>query len=194
LERFYTLFSKDWKTSAILSVLCGAKQPVRTPESKILSRPALQAERERLRRAGRVVAFTNGCFDLVHAGHVSTISFARRQGDVLILGINSDASVRRLKGDKRPLVEASHRALMMAGLEAVDYVVVFDETEVTQLVADLSPDVLVKGADQAARVVGREIVEGNGGRVVVAPLVEGLSTSQIIERVVRAYGRQKENG
>jgi len=160
---------------------------MRTPESKILTREAMSALRERLRGAGKTVVFTNGCFDLVHAGHVSTLSFAREQGDVLIVGLNTDASVRRNKGDLRPVVAERHRALLMAALEPVDYVVLFDETEVAPLVAQLKPDILVKGQDRADHIVGRDLVEGYGGRVAVAPWVPGLSTSDIIQKILRAH-------
>lgn len=162
---------------------------IRSAEAKILSRQAALARREQLRAAGRRVVFTNGCFDLVHAGHASTMAFARQQGDVLIVGLNSDASVRRLKGDKRPVVAEQHRLALIAALEAVDYVVLFDETEVDTLVGELKPDVLVKGMDRAGNIVGREHVEAYGGRVVAAPFVQGLSTSNIIEKVLAAYGR-----
>lgn len=160
---------------------------IRAPESKILSRPAVLAERERLRKLGKRVVFTNGCFDIVHAGHASTMAFAKQQGDVLIVGLNSDASVRRLKGDKRPVVAEQHRLALIAALESVDFVVLFDETEVDTLVGELKPDVLVKGMDRAGNIVGREHVEAYGGRVVAAPFVQGLSTSNIIEKVLAAY-------
>lgn len=160
---------------------------MRDAVSKILGRSAARAERERLRKAGKKVVFTNGCFDLVHAGHASTMAFARAQGDVLIVGLNSDASTRRLKGDKRPIVPEQHRLALMAALEAVDYVVLFDETEVDALVAELKPDVLVKGADRAGNIVGREHVEAYGGKVIAAPFVEGLSTTGIIKKVLDAY-------
>jgi D-beta-D-heptose 7-phosphate kinase/D-beta-D-heptose 1-phosphate adenosyltransferase len=159
----------------------------RDPQTKILSRPEALAKRGKLRQLGKRVVFTNGCFDIVHAGHASTMAFAKGQGDVLIVGLNSDASVRRLKGDRRPVVAERHRAALIAALEAVDYVVLFDETEVDTLVGELKPDVLVKGMDRAGNIVGREHVEAYGGRVVAAPLVEGLSTSGIIARVLEAY-------
>jgi D-beta-D-heptose 7-phosphate kinase/D-beta-D-heptose 1-phosphate adenosyltransferase len=161
---------------------------MRNAESKIVSRAIIRAERERLRATGKTVAFTNGCFDIVHAGHAATMAFAKAQGDVLIVGLNSDASTRRLKGDKRPIVAEQHRAALIAALEAVDYVVLFDETEVDALVAELKPDVLVKGADRAGNIVGREHVEAYGGKVIAAPFVEGLSTTGIIKKVLDAYG------
>jgi D-beta-D-heptose 7-phosphate kinase/D-beta-D-heptose 1-phosphate adenosyltransferase len=145
------------------------------------------AERERLRSAGQSVVFTNGAFDILHAGHVTYLAFARRQGDVLIVGLNSDLSVRRYKGDKRPLNGERDRARVLAALECVDYVVGFDEDEPHELIRQLLPDVLVKGADWAHYVCGRDVVEAHGGRVVLAELVEGRSTTQLIERILDAY-------
>ena len=155
----------------------------RKPESKILSRADMVAERDRLRAEGKTVAFTNGCFDLMHAGHLNTLFYAREQGDVLIVGLNSDASTRLLKGKGRPIVPETERARLAAAVEAVDYVVLFDEKEVAPLIAELKPDVLVKGGDWAHLVVGREIVEGYGGRVALAPVAQGRSTTDIIARI-----------
>lgn len=161
---------------------------MRTPESKIFSRRDLSVERDRLREEGKTVVFTNGCFDLFHAGHAATFQFAREQGDVVIVGINSDDSMKRLKGPKRPLLAERHRAAVVAAMESVDYVVIFDETEVLPLIEALKPNVLVKGQDREGDVVGQEFVESYGGRVAMAPLVEGLSTSELIKRVLDAYG------
>lgn len=161
---------------------------MREAEKKIWDRAALAAECARLREAGRRVVFTNGCFDLMHAGHATYLQFARAQGDALVVGLNSDASVRRYKGEKRPIVDERNRARMMAALECVDYVAVFDEDEPKALIAELLPDVLVKAEDWAHYVSGRETVESRGGRVVLAPMVAGLSTTAIVERVLRAYG------
>ena len=155
----------------------------RTPESKILTRDAMLAERDRLRDAGSALVFTNGCFDLLHAGHVDYLSFARAQGDALLVGINSDASVRKNKGEGRPLVPQDDRARVLAALEAVDYVVIFDEDEPADLVAAVLPDVLVKGEDWSHYVSGRETVEANGGKVVLAKLTPGRSTSSIIDTI-----------
>ena len=147
---------------------------------------ALRKERERLRAVGAVVVFTNGCFDLLHAGHVAYLEFARRQGDVLIVGLNGDASVRRLKGPTRPVNAQEDRALVLAALECVDYVVVFDEDEPAALIGTLLPDVLVKGEDWAHYVSGREVVEQHGGRVVLAPLLTGRSTTGLLARLKEA--------
>ncbi|MDP6524170.1 MAG: D-glycero-beta-D-manno-heptose 1-phosphate adenylyltransferase [Kiritimatiellia bacterium] len=150
---------------------------------KIVDRGEMPDELLRLRETGKTVVFTNGCFDILHTGHVDYIEFARSQGDVLIIGINSDASVRRNKGGNRPIVPQENRARVLAALESVDYVVVFDEDEPAQLVEELLPDVLVKGADWSHYVSGREAVEKNGGKVILADLTEGQSTTGIIETI-----------
>ena len=154
---------------------------------KILSRDQVLSERDGLHEAGKRVVFTNGAFDILHAGHVEYLSFARDQGDALIVGLNSDASVRRYKGDRRPVNPEADRAHVLAALESVDYVVVFDEDEPQELIAALLPDVLVKGEDWAHYVSGREVVESHGGTVVLAPVAEGHSTSGMIDRIVNAY-------
>jgi len=130
--------------------------------------------------------FTNGCFDLLHPGHIQTLEAARSLGDVLVVGLNSDRSVRALKGADRPVVPESERAEILAALEAVDYVVIFDSETPRDLIAALLPDVLVKGADWGAgEIVGRAEVEGAGGRVVSIPLQPGYSTSEILEAIRR---------
>jgi len=132
------------------------------------------------------VVLTNGCFDLLHAGHVALLEAARREGDVLVVAINSDASVRRLKGDGRPLVPEPERAEALRALEAVDRVVAYDEDTPLAVVTALRPDVLVKGADWAEdRIVGRAEVEAAGGRVVRVALVPGRSTTTLVERIRR---------
>lgn len=147
---------------------------------KILRLPALLRALEAERGRGRKIVFTNGCYDLVHAGHASTLEFARSHGDVLVLGLNSDRSVRRLKGEGRPIVPQADRARLLAAFEAVDYVVLFDEDTPAKLVKALRPDVLVKGEDYR----GKEVVGSrDAGRVVLAPLVKGVSTSDIIRRI-----------
>lgn len=161
--------------------------PVRAPSEKILSRSAMRAERDRLQREGRSLVFTNGAFDILHAGHVTYLNFARAQGDALVVGLNSDASVKRYKGDKRPVNPQDDRALVLAGLECVDYVVVFDEDEPKELIGEIIPQVLVKGADWAHYVSGRDIVEAHGGKVVLADMVAGRSTSNAIQRILEVY-------
>jgi len=147
--------------------------------------PQLISELSRRRAQGEKVVFTNGCFDVLHRGHVEYLSFARNQGDLLVVAINSDASVRRQrKGAGRPFCPQDDRAAVLESLESVDYVIVFDEDTPVKLLETIAPDVLVKGGDYTAQgVVGREVVERQGGRVVVAPLVEGQSTSTIVERI-----------
>jgi rfaE bifunctional protein nucleotidyltransferase chain/domain len=156
---------------------------MRKPESKIIDLETMQAERARLREDGKKLVFTNGCFDILHPGHVTYLNFAREQGDALVIGLNSDASVRRNKDDSRPIVPQDERALVIAALECVDYVIIFDEDEPATVVGELIPDVLVKGEDWAHYVSGREVVEENGGKVVLAPLVKDKSTTNIIEKI-----------
>ena len=163
-------------------------------ETKIVDRAAMVAERARLLAAGRKLVFTNGAFDLMHSGHVSYLEFARLQGDALVVGMNSDASVRRYKGEKRPINAQEDRAQVLAALECVDYVVIFDEDEPAQLIGALQPDVLVKGEDWAHYVSGRDVVEARGGKVVLAPLLKGRSSTGMIDRIIRAYGRQDSTG
>jgi D-beta-D-heptose 7-phosphate kinase/D-beta-D-heptose 1-phosphate adenosyltransferase len=158
-------------------------------QTRILTRDAMKTEMAALHAAGKKVVFTNGAFDIQHLGHLTYMTFARQQGDCLIVGLNSDASVKRYKGDKRPIVPQQERATMLAGLKCVDYVVIFDEDEPKELIAHLLPDVLVKGEDWAHYVSGREVVEANGGRVILAKLVAGRSTTNIIKKVVEAYGQ-----
>ncbi len=147
----------------------------------------MKAERARLRASGKKLVFTNGAFDLMHAGHVGYLEFARQQGDALVVGMNSDASVRRYKGSKRPINEQGDRARVLAALECVDYVVIFDEDEPAVLIGELLPDVLVKGEDWAHYVSGRDVVEKSGGKVVLAPLLKGRSSTGMIERIVEAH-------
>jgi rfaE bifunctional protein nucleotidyltransferase chain/domain len=142
--------------------------------------------RDRLDAAGRKLVFSNGCFDILHRGHVKYLEFARSQGDALIVGLNSDSSVRRNKGPGRPINTEQDRAAVLSALRAVDGVVLFDEDEPRSLIEAILPHVLVKGHDWAHYVSGREIVEANGGRVVLAELLEGHSTTNTIERILRA--------
>ncbi len=156
--------------------------------AKILSLDQLRMERERLRQAGRRVVFTNGCFDLLHPGHVIYLQEARRLGDALIVALNSDRSTRELKGARRPILDQNERAEVMAALGCVDYVTIFDELTPREIISALLPDVLVKGGDWGVdRIVGREEVESAGGTVLSLPFVEGCSTSDVIERIVRRY-------
>jgi len=150
----------------------------------VLSADAAMAVTSALRRAGRRLVFTNGVFDLLHPGHIRYLRAARAEGDALIVGLNSDRSVRAIKGPARPITPEHERAEILAALACVDGVVVFDEDTPADIIARLQPDVLVKGADWAAdAIVGRETVEQRGGRVVRIPVEQGWSTSEIIKRV-----------
>ena len=145
---------------------------------------ALRAALAPRRAAGARVVFTNGCFDLIHPGHVRYLTAARALGDVLVVGLNDDASVRRLKGAGRPVLRAAERAEVLAGLAAVDHVIVFDDDTPGALIDALAPDVLVKGADWATdEIVGGPEVRARGGRVERIPLVPGMSTSGLIRRI-----------
>jgi rfaE bifunctional protein nucleotidyltransferase chain/domain len=146
----------------------------------------LVAERRAWREAGRRVVLTNGCFDLLHPGHVALLEAARREGDVLVVALNSDASVRGLKGEGRPLLPEAERTETLLGLEAVDRVVLYDEPTPIAVIRAVQPDVLVKGADWAAdEIVGRAEVEEAGGLVVRVALLPGRSTSALVERIRR---------
>lgn len=143
------------------------------------TRPELVEARARWRAAGRTVVFTNGCYDILHPGHIRLLERARGLGDVLILALNTDASVARLKGPLRPLISESERARMALALEAVDAVTFFDEDTPRELIAEALPDVLVKGADWAHFIAGREEVEAAGGKVMTLALEPGYSTTNI---------------
>jgi D-glycero-beta-D-manno-heptose 1-phosphate adenylyltransferase len=150
----------------------------------ILSLEQLQVERERLRLAGKTLVFTNGCFDLIHPGHVRYLQQAWALGDALAVAVNSDRTVRELKGEGRPILLEAERAEVLAALGCVDYVVIFDDLTPQRMIASLLPDVLVKGGDwRIDQIVGREEVEAAGGQVISLPYVEGASTSEIIERI-----------
>jgi D-beta-D-heptose 7-phosphate kinase/D-beta-D-heptose 1-phosphate adenosyltransferase len=151
---------------------------------KVLSTAEAVAFVDHLRHDGKDVVFTNGVFDLLHPGHIRYLQDARRQGDALLVAVNSDRSVHAIKGPTRPINPESERAEVLAALACVDAVVIFDEDDPQQIVSRLQPDVLVKGADWALDViVGREVVESRGGRIVRIPVAEGYSTSAIIDKI-----------
>ena len=153
-------------------------------KQKILSPDELLGVRQGLRAAGKTLVFTNGVFDLLHVGHVRYLADARALGDVLLVAINSDRTVRELKGEGRPITNESERAEILAALRQVDYVTIFDDVSPRALITRLLPDVLVKGGDyHLDEIHGREEVEAAGGRVVSLPFIEGASTSAIIERM-----------
>ncbi len=140
--------------------------------------------RAQWRREGKTVVFTNGCYDILHPGHIRTLESCKNLGDILILALNSDSSVRIIKGPKRPIVGEQDRAALASALEAVDGVVLFDEETPRELIAELLPDVLVKGSDWSHFVAGREEVEAAGGRVVLLPLEPGYSTTATVEDII----------
>jgi D-beta-D-heptose 7-phosphate kinase/D-beta-D-heptose 1-phosphate adenosyltransferase len=151
--------------------------------------PALLVELRAHKSAGKKIAFTNGCFDILHAGHVSYLRAARRKGDLLVVGLNSDASIKRIKGPTRPVNNEADRVMVLSELQSVDYVIVFDDDTPTELIRAIKPDVLVKGADYAKdQVVGWEIVESYGGRVELVDLVKGRSTTNIIRKISGGAG------
>jgi rfaE bifunctional protein nucleotidyltransferase chain/domain len=152
------------------------------PSALTLDEAILRFGREK--RNGRRVVFTNGCFDILHPGHIKTLELARAKGDVLIVGINSDASVRQLKGPNRPLIPQDERAEILSALACVDAVVIFDELNPREIIAALLPDILVKGGDWADdKIIGREEVEAAGGRVESIPVVPGYSTTEILRKI-----------
>lgn len=156
---------------------------------KIFSRETLKEQLNRLRQAGETIVFTNGCFDILHVGHVRYLREAKKLGDILVLALNSDASVRAIKGEKRPLVPEDERADIMAALESIDYVILFDDPTPQQLIEYLQPDILVKGGDWAeAAIAGADFVKASGGRVITIPLTEGRSTTNIVEKIRQVYG------
>ena len=164
-------------------------------DRKIASMATLARIVRRAQAKGRRVVFTNGCFDLLHAGHVTLLEQAKQAGDLLVVGINSDRSIRRLKGPTRPIVGERDRARLLAALESVDYVTIFGDPMPARLIAQLRPRVLVKGADWGqGQIVGRDVVEAGGGRVVRVPLVAGRSTSRLVERMGRAAARGRRHG
>ena len=147
----------------------------------------------REKRNGRRVVFTNGCFDLLHPGHIRSLELARELGDALIVALNSDASVRQLKGEGRPILPERERAEILAALESVDAVVIFDDPAPREVIARLLPDVLVKGGDWPGdQIVGREEVEAAGGRVVSIPVVPGYSTSAILRKIREGFGEKPQ--
>jgi len=151
---------------------------------KIYPAQELRSLLDQLRQQGQRLVFTNGCFDLLHPGHLHTLYAAKSQGDVLVVGINADASVRKLKGEGRPILAEQERAAVLSALEMVDFVTIFAEETPLELIRLLEPDVLVKGGDWTpATMVGRGVVEGQGGKVVIVPYQAGFSTTAIIERI-----------
>ena len=160
-------------------------------KDKIVERKKLAKILAGLRAKGRRVVFTNGCFDLLHVGHVRYLNAARKKGDLLVVAVNTDDSMRRLKGPNRPLVPQRERAEILGGLAAVDYVTFFSEDTPAEIIAELKPQVLVKGADyKAQEIVGRDFMRRTGGKLVRIPLAKNYSTSKIIKDVIAKYGHK----
>src|SRR3972149_1897205 len=156
----------------------------------IVSLPELVPIVAGLKQAGRRIVFTNGCFDILHVGHVRYLKSAKALGGALIVGLNSDKSVKRIKGDKRPIVPERERAELLSSIRFVDYVVMFDEPDPYNTIAAIKPDILVKGGDWSLEdIVGRDIVESYGGEGHTLPFIEGASSSRMIEDIVTRYGK-----
>ena len=152
--------------------------------NKIFSREDLLKQVARWRLLSKKIAFTNGCFDILHAGHIASLSNAATEADFLIVGVNTDASTKRLKGEERPVTDESSRALLLANLMIVDAVTLFDEDTPLELITALMPDVIVKGGDYTLdQIVGAKEVIANGGRVIINPIIEGFSTTAIISKI-----------
>jgi len=198
----------DWVESATLGNIAGGLEVERfgsipVTRQEIIAELLLEAgqhmgkqrtvaqllpELARHRAAGKRIVFTNGCFDLIHLGHVKYFQYAKRQGDFLIVAVNTDTSIRRLKGTKRPIINEQDRVSVLEELESIDYLLRFEEETPIELIKAIKPDVLVKGADYAKEaVVGWDFVEAYGGSVALAPLIDGRSTSAVIERILEAY-------
>jgi D-beta-D-heptose 7-phosphate kinase/D-beta-D-heptose 1-phosphate adenosyltransferase len=158
---------------------------------KILSREALKEKIDELRKVGKKIVFTNGCFDILHVGHTQYLRKAKNAGDILILALNSDKSVRSLKGEKRPLIPENERADVVASLESVDFVTIFHELTPLELIEYLKPDILIKGGDwDEEQVVGKDSIKKWGGRVIIIPEIKGSSTTNIIESILNIYGKR----
>ena len=160
-------------------------------KEKIRKREELRRIVENLKAKGKRIVFTNGCFDLLHIGHIRYLEEAKSLGDILVVGLNSDRSVRSLKGPNRPVLPEGERAEILSGLESVNYITIFDEPTPLELISTLQPHILVKGGDWTKEAtVGKEVVERSGGEVVILPFVEGSSTSNLIEAILKRYEKR----
>jgi D-beta-D-heptose 7-phosphate kinase/D-beta-D-heptose 1-phosphate adenosyltransferase len=160
-------------------------------KDKIKTKEDLLRIVEDLKKNGKRIVFTNGCFDLLHLGHIRYLEKAKSLGDILVVGVNSDRSVQSLKGPERPILPEEERAEILSGLECVDYLTIFNELTPLELVSSLQPHILVKGGDWTKETtVGKEVVERPGGEVVILPLVEGSSTSSIIGTILKRYEKR----
>lgn len=157
---------------------------------KIFNIDELIKFRQKVQREGKKVVFTNGCFDIIHRGHIELLKKAKEFGDILIIGLNSDFSVKKIKGGERPILNEDDRAYILGALECVDAVCLFDEETPSRIIEQLKPDVLVKGGDyKIGEIVGRETVQDCGGEVITIPFVEGKSTRGIIEKIIKSYSK-----
>lgn len=158
-------------------------------KEKIVNLSELQKILLSLRNEGKKIVFTNGCFDILHPGHVTYLEKAKKLGDILVLGLNSDKSIKRIKGEKRPILNQEERATILSYLEMLDYICIFEDDTPYELIKLVKPDLLVKGGDWSVEnIVGKDIVEAYGGKVVNIPYIQGKSTSGIIERILNLYG------
>jgi D-beta-D-heptose 7-phosphate kinase/D-beta-D-heptose 1-phosphate adenosyltransferase len=149
-----------------------------------------QLKRILKKRKNKIVAFTNGCFDILHYGHIKYLSSAKKLADILIVGINTDASIKRIKGKNRPITPLRQRMETIAGVESVDYVISFSEDTPYNLIKEIKPDILIKGGDWDTKdIVGKDIVESYDGKVITVPYIKGISTTGIIKKIVRRFGK-----
>lgn len=159
-------------------------KPAHDLQTKILSLSDLRQKASEWRKNGKTIVFTNGCFDVLHAGHITSLAEAAKQGDILVVGLNADVSVKKLKGETRPVNDETARATVMAALGVVDAVTIFSEPTPRELIVSIMPDVLVKGGDyKVEEIAGAKEVIENGGKVVINPILEGFSTTAIIEKM-----------
>jgi len=157
---------------------------------KIKKKEEISHIAEKLKAENKVIVFTNGCFDILHSGHIKYLYDAKKLGDILIVGLNSDSSIKRIKGEKRPIINQEERAYIISALEMIDFIVIFDDDTPYELIKRIKPNILVKGGDwDIEKIVGKDIVESYGGKVLNIPFVEGKSTSNIIQRILDVYSR-----
>jgi D-beta-D-heptose 7-phosphate kinase/D-beta-D-heptose 1-phosphate adenosyltransferase len=160
-------------------------------KEKIKTKEDLCRILQNLKRKGKRIVFTNGCFDLLHLGHIRYLEKAKALGDILVIGVNSDHSVRNLKGPQRPILTEEERAEILSSLGCVDYITIFDEADPLELISSIQPNILVKGGDWTKETtIGREVVEKLGGEVIIIPFVEGASTSNLIETILKRYEKR----
>jgi len=159
---------------------------------KIRTKDELRDILRGLKGRGKKIVFTNGCFDILHIGHIRCLEEAKNRGDILIVALNSDRSIRSIKGPSRPFTPEAERAEVLSALACVDYVVIFDEPDPLELISSLKPNILLKGGDWTPETtIGREVVEGTGGKVVIIPQIQGVSTSAIVDRIVKKGGKAR---